>query len=85
MASPGTRAFSAAPSFESTNFADDVAWEMERLASVGLRQVAVVDLTRADLGIPVVRVIVPGLESPYEIEGRLPGRRQIDWQRVQQT
>jgi ribosomal protein S12 methylthiotransferase accessory factor len=85
IASPARRAFSEAPSFESTNFADDVAWEMERLATAGLPQIAVVDLTRADLRIPVVRVIIPGLEGPYEIEGRLPGRRQLEWQRAQRT
>ncbi len=35
----------------------------QRLANVGIEDVVVVDLTRAEIGIPVVRVVVPGLEG----------------------
>ncbi len=35
----------------------------QRLAQVGIENVVVVDLTRAEIGIPVVRVVVPGLEG----------------------
>ena len=35
-----------------------------RLRAVGLERCAVVDLTRGDLGIPVVRVLVPGAAGP---------------------
>jgi ribosomal protein S12 methylthiotransferase accessory factor YcaO len=31
---------------------------------VGIRQVVVVDLTKPEIGLPVVRVVVPGLEGP---------------------
>jgi ribosomal protein S12 methylthiotransferase accessory factor len=34
-----------------------------------------VDLTKPEFGIPVVRVIAPGLEAPRDIPGWLPGRR----------
>ena len=34
-----------------------------RLRADGFRQVLVTDLTRPELGVPVVRVIVPGAES----------------------
>ncbi|MFV3129453.1 YcaO-like family protein [Niveispirillum sp. KHB5.9] len=34
-----------------------------RLDNVGIEDVVVVDLTRAEIGIPVVRVVVPGLEG----------------------
>jgi ribosomal protein S12 methylthiotransferase accessory factor len=33
-----------------------------KLAEAGLDRVVVVDLTREEIGVPVVRVIVPGLE-----------------------
>lgn len=45
------------------------------LRSAGLRQVAVVDLTRPELGLPVVRVVVPGLESMWDAPGYTPGPR----------
>ena len=35
-----------------------------RLGRAGMEQVLVVDLTRPEFGIPVVRVVVPGLEGP---------------------
>lgn len=46
-----------------------------RLAASGASRIIVVDLTRADLGVPVVRVIVPGLEHPYGSTTRRPGPR----------
>ena len=36
---------------------------LNRLQSVGLKQAIAVDLTRPEIGIPVVRMIVPGLEG----------------------
>ncbi len=36
---------------------------LDRLRSVGLKQAIAVDLTRPEIGIPVVRMIVPGLEG----------------------
>jgi len=70
------RSFDDVPSFESDSLADDVAWELERLRSVGINQVVAVDLTRPELRIPVVRVVVPGLEGPLDkIDGYVPGAR----------
>ena len=42
------------------------------MRAVGVQQVVVVDLTRPDIGLPVARVVVPGLEGPG---GHLPGAR----------
>jgi YcaO-like protein with predicted kinase domain len=75
-----TRSFAEGPDFDSRTVAGDVAWELERLASASLRQVVVVDLTRPELGVPVVRVVVPGLEGTHEHAGLLPGARQRQWQ-----
>jgi ribosomal protein S12 methylthiotransferase accessory factor len=45
------------------------------LRARGLTRIVVVDLTRPDLGVPVVRVIVPGLALPYGTSCRRPGHR----------
>jgi YcaO-like protein with predicted kinase domain len=58
--------FGDAPTYDSESFEDDVAWELVRLRSAGLTEVIRVDLTRKEFGVPVVRVIVPGLEGPTE-------------------
>ena len=41
----------------------EVDWLLDRLRSLGLKQAIAVDLTRPEIGIPVVRMIVPGLEG----------------------
>ena len=42
-------------------------WLLRRLTDAGHRQVVVVDLTDPDWEVPVVKVIVPGLEwRPWE-------------------
>jgi YcaO-like protein with predicted kinase domain len=67
--------FLAVPTHAAATIADDVGWELERLRGVGLEQVVVVDLTLPELGIPVVRVVIPGLEGIHDAPGFMPGRR----------
>jgi ribosomal protein S12 methylthiotransferase accessory factor len=52
-------------------------WMLARLRAAGIHQVIAVDLTREAIGIPVARVIVPGLEGMMEDEDGdyLPGPR----------
>jgi ribosomal protein S12 methylthiotransferase accessory factor len=70
--------FTAVSSFEGDSFDADVAWELARLRSAGISQVVAVDLTREEFGIPVVRVVVPGLEGPAGmVAGCRLGRRAI--------
>jgi ribosomal protein S12 methylthiotransferase accessory factor len=69
------RSFSAGLTWSATSLDDDVAWELDRLRAVGLDEVLVVDLTKERYGIPVVRVVIPGLESIHEIAGFSPGAR----------
>ena len=69
------RGFHAVPTRELDDVEDDVRWQRERLAAAGLDQVATVELTQPQIGIPVVRVIVPGLESLHGIPGHVPGAR----------
>jgi YcaO-like protein with predicted kinase domain len=57
------RRFAHVPNFESPAIEDDVRWMLARLRMAGIDQVIAVDLTRESIGVPVVRVIVPGLEG----------------------
>ena len=63
-----------------SSFGQDVTTVIERLLAAGLDSAIVVDLTDPDLQIPVVRVVVPGLEG-YMFDHYRPGPRA---QRAQQ-
>jgi YcaO-like protein with predicted kinase domain len=69
------RAFRDVPTYVAATLHDDVAWELERLEGAGIQQMAVVDLTLPQYGIPVVRVVIPGLESMHDAPGFTPGAR----------
>jgi len=69
------RDFHAAPAFDSDDFSLDVAWLLERLAAVGIDEVVAVDLQKPAIGVAVVKVVIPGLEPPHEINGYTPGPR----------
>jgi YcaO-like protein with predicted kinase domain len=76
MAGQGLRRdFRTIPDHDGESFADDLAWLLERLRSAGIEQALAVDLTRPELAIPVVRVVIPGLEGPDDHPRYLPGRR----------
>jgi len=66
--------FAAMPSFDSDDFLTDINHVTDRLSTAGLSRVVVVDLTRPEIGIPVVRVVVPGLEM-YAMDQDRMGRR----------
>jgi ribosomal protein S12 methylthiotransferase accessory factor len=54
--------FDAVPTNRSHDILQDIRFMSHRLQSAGLEQVIAVDLTRSEVGVPVVKVIVPGLE-----------------------
>lgn len=54
--------FAAIPTYRAHDILNDIRFMSHRLESVGLKQVIAVDLTRSEVGFPVVKVIVPGLE-----------------------
>jgi len=54
--------FSKISSYDSNDFLDDIRYVISMLEESGVKSVIVVDLTRAEIEVPVVRVIVPGLE-----------------------
>jgi ribosomal protein S12 methylthiotransferase accessory factor len=62
------QAFQEAPSFEADTLSQDITWTLERLQTVGVDQVVAVDLTLDRFQIPVVRVVIPGLEGVYKGE-----------------
>jgi ribosomal protein S12 methylthiotransferase accessory factor len=73
-ASRPTRRFRDVPTWAGETFEEDVDWELKCIRKTGIRRVVVVDLTKSIFGLPVVRVIVPGLEPMLEV-GYVPGRR----------
>jgi thioglycine synthase len=66
--------FSEVPTFFNEDILDDINLILYRLKNVGLNQVIIVDLTNQDIGIPVVRAIVPGLET-FKITKSVMGLR----------
>jgi len=58
-----TRPFSEIKSQDSEDFLDDINLMLKRLEEAGMDRAIVVDLTREEIGVPVVRVMVPGLEQ----------------------
>ena len=69
------RTFRNAPDWDSDSFDSDVRWELDRLRDAGIDTVIVVDLTKDAFKIPVVRVIIPGLEGLNEVPGYVSGKR----------
>ncbi len=60
--------------FRSDDFLTDIEYVLDELKRAGLDRCIVADLTREDIGVPVVRVIVPGLEVLTMDPGRI-GKR----------
>ena len=58
----GTVDYKTIPSSDTDDFLKDINNIIAALGKKGLDRVIVIDLTREEIGIPVVRVIVPGLE-----------------------
>jgi YcaO-like protein with predicted kinase domain len=75
MRDVGVRHFHSTANSEADTFDDDVAWELERLRAVGIRDVVAIDLTRSEFRVPVVYVAVPGLEGASWVDEYAPGPR----------
>lgn len=68
-------AFEDIPDHDADDVLADVQWELECLRAAGVKTAIAVDLTRPEFGIPVVRMIVPGLEWDCTHPRYVPGRR----------
>ncbi|HEU4984288.1 MAG TPA: YcaO-like family protein, partial [Nitrososphaera sp.] len=66
--------FSEVKTYFYEDILDDIRFLLQQLRSVGLARAIIVDLTNPDLAIPVVRAIVPGLET-FKITKSVMGMR----------
>jgi ribosomal protein S12 methylthiotransferase accessory factor len=71
------RRFADVPHVQTNAFEKDLTTLLARLRGVGIGTVAIVDLTRSDFGIPVVRAIAPGLEFIDDNPDYVPGERAL--------
>jgi len=74
LASPPTRLFSDVPTSNGDTLEEDLDLELKFIRNAGIRRVVMVDLTKPEFALPVVRIIVPELEPILEF-GYRPGRR----------
>jgi len=72
--------FAALPSQENDDFLKDIGAVVAALGEAGMTRVLVADLTREEIGVPVVRVVVPGLEV-YAMDNERIGARCRDAER----
>ena len=72
--------FSALPSADNDDFLKDIGAIVSALGRSGMERVLVADLTREEIGVPVVRVLVPGLEV-YAMDNERIGSRCRDAER----
>lgn len=63
MASPGQRRFEQVTSWAHGTFEEDIQQLLRRLEAGGAERAVVVDLTHPALGVPVLRVVVPGCRT----------------------
>jgi ribosomal protein S12 methylthiotransferase accessory factor YcaO len=74
MPSKKTIKFSQIQTFFNEDILDDIKLILSRLKGVGLGKAIIVDLTNPEIGVPVVRAIVPGLET-FKITKSVMGMR----------
>ncbi|MDP9289968.1 MAG: YcaO-like family protein [Thermoproteota archaeon] len=69
--------FSDVKTYVNEDILDDIQVILDHLKESGFKRVIIVDLTNPRVGIPVVRAIVPGLET-FQITKSLMGRRAFE-------
>jgi YcaO-like protein with predicted kinase domain len=67
--------FNDVPNFAADDLAEDLRWGLDRLRAGGMIRAIAVDLSRPEFDIPVVRLVVPGLEWDPHHPNYRPGRR----------
>jgi len=75
LAGPPQRSFTDVASPSAGSLARDLDWLIGRLVACGIEEVVAVDLEKEAIGIPVARVVVPGLEAPHDDVGYIAGPR----------
>lgn len=82
-AMPETVDARARPSLDTPTFEGDLGLVLGRLRAVGIGQAVAFDLTQPAVGLPAVRVLVPGLEG-HDSEFSVRGRRALAFAARQQ-
>ena len=73
--SPPSRRLDATVTQDAQTLNEDLHWEIARLRAAGLNQIIVVDLTMPEFNLPVVKVVIPGLEGVPDGADYVPGER----------
>jgi len=74
MRSSKKKDFHTVTTFENVDILDDIHLILRNLKNAGLERAIAVNLTDSEIKIPVVRVIVPGLETFKVTKGAIGGR-----------
>jgi YcaO-like protein with predicted kinase domain len=69
------RDFTTIPDHVVETFREDLDWLTQRLGSVGVDQIACVDLSSDVSNLSVFRIVIPGLEAPHDDDTFMPGPR----------
>ena len=70
--------FAAMPSFASDDLVEDLRWALSQLQTIDIKHVVAINLTRPEFDIPVVRLVIPGLEWDPHHPNYQPGPRARD-------
>lgn len=77
------QSYASLPTYKLDNLWDELRWLLNHIKAAGLPGPLVADLTRPEVEIPVVRVLIPGLEYCYQDSQRI-GARLIEALRIGQ-
>jgi YcaO-like protein with predicted kinase domain len=75
LAQNHARNFQDVSTFEGRAPEEVLTWLLQRLQAAGIQQVIAVDLTKPQINIAVVHVVIPGLEGPNSASRYSPGPR----------
>lgn len=74
-----TKNYAEIPSLETVSLNEDVRLQLELIKNHGFTQVLMVDLTKPEFNIPVVHILIPGMNFPPETHTKAhPNERAID-------
>jgi YcaO-like protein with predicted kinase domain len=80
---PAQRPYFSILDFDGHTLTDDLQQELNLLTAGGTNRVIVIDLTHNELQIPVVKVVIPGLEGVIFEDDYSPGARAARWTKSQ--
>jgi YcaO-like protein with predicted kinase domain len=72
------QSFTAIPGFATDDLVEDLQGALGRVRAAGIERVVAVDLTQPAFGVPVVRLVIPGLEWDPHHPNYQPGKRARD-------